>query len=77
MLAQQVNVGDYYLADKNIDVEHKHELIITENTTDIYTEPSHSHTIDKHATSATPGATSQKFSVEPEYYSLIFIMKIK
>jgi len=37
---------------------------------------SHTHTVPATSTSGTAGANSTPFSIEPSYYSLIFIMKL-
>lgn len=55
--------------------KHSHTVTTADSTTSEV--QAHTHTIPEHSTSGVSGASNAEFSIEPEYYSLIFIMKIK
>ena len=67
--------GDKYLDSTSSSSKHKHSVNISQTTTSEAAEENHTHDIPQHSTSNTPDAESKAFDIQPEYYSLIFIIK--
>jgi hypothetical protein len=59
-----------------VNTNYSHSIAIEEVNTDSVTIEEHSHVIEEHTTSSTIDANNSEIIIEPEYYSLIFIMKL-
>lgn len=68
--------GDNYLDTNVITTEYNHSINIEEQITSLETIEAHTHSIEAHNTSSTIDANNTEINIEPEYYSLIFIMKL-
>lgn len=73
---KSLTTGDSYLDSTSSSSTHLHSTSIQESSTSEVTEDSHQHTISQHTTSETPNAKNEAFNIQPEYYSLIFIIKV-
>lgn len=68
--------GDAYIDTDVLDTDYSHSVNIPEITTSDTTIEAHTHSIESHNTSSTIDANNSEINIEPEYFSLIFIMKL-
>ena len=73
---KSLTVGDKYLDNLSLSSEHSHSVNIASATSENNNEDTHKHVIGQHSTSETNNASGTAFDIQPEYYSLIFIIKI-
>lgn len=73
---KSLSVGNIYLDTTSESPTHLHTINIPTVTSSSEEEKNHTHTIGSHSTSGTTDAKNTTINIQPEYYSLIFIIKI-
>lgn len=73
---KSLSVGNTYLDTTSESPTHTHTVNVSTVTSSSEEEETHTHTISSHSTSETTNAKNTAINIQPEYYSLIFIIKI-